>query len=267
MSNAPITPDPGSKVKLADHDPEDTHGVGKEEALAEIDGLRTRLSELQNTLYGDKRYGMLVVLQAIDTGGKDGTIKSVFREVGPLGSSVANFGVPSAEEMAHDYLWRYHRQAPERGKMVIFNRSHYESVLVERVHELVPEKVWKARYGQINSFEEYLASQGTVTVKFFLHISKDEQRERLQDRIDRPDKRWKFRSGDLDDRNHWDEYQAAFEDMVTKCNTKVAPWNIVPADHKWYRDVVVARTLIQELEKLDLHYPEPVEGIKGMKVV
>ena len=267
MSSAPISPDPGSKVKLADHDPADTHGLSKEEALTQIDGLRSRLNVLQDILYADRRYGLLVVLQAIDTGGKDGTIKSVFKEVGPLGSSVANFGVPSAVELSHDYLWRYHAQAPERGKFVIFNRSHYESVLVERVHGLVPEKVWKGRYEQINTFESLLSGEGTVIVKFFLHISKDEQRERLQDRIDQPDKRWKFRKADLDERAHWDDYAEAFQDMVTKCNTEVAPWHVVPANHKWYRDVVVAKTLIQRLEKLDLRYPEPEAGVVGTKVV
>jgi PPK2 family polyphosphate:nucleotide phosphotransferase len=267
VKDQPIVPSPGQAIKLKDHDPAETHGTSKEDALGRIDALRLRLNELQDVLYADKRYALLVVLQAIDTGGKDGTIKSVFREVGPLGCAVANFGVPSAEEAAHDYLWRYHVQAPGRGKVVIFNRSYFESVLVERVEALAPEKVWRRRYDEINRFEAYLTAQSTVVMKFFLHISKDEQRARLQERIDNPKKRWKFQSADLHERLKWDDYQQAFEDMVNNCNTEPAPWHVVPADHKWYRDVVIAKAIIDRLETLDLHYPEPAAGIEGTKVI
>jgi len=254
-------------VDLRDYNPAHTPGTSREEALADIVPLRLRLNELQDLLYADGRFAFLVVLQGIDTAGKDGTVRSVFQEVGPLGCSVVSFGVPSEEERAHDYLWRVHQHAPERGKLVIFNRSHYESVLVERVHGLVPKETWKRRYDEINAFERLLVAEGTVIVKFFLHISKDEQRERLQERVDNPKKRWKFRAGDLDERKLWDQYQEAFADMLTQCNTKHAPWHVVPADHKWYRDVVVARTLISKLEELNLRYPEPAEGVAGTKVV
>jgi PPK2 family polyphosphate:nucleotide phosphotransferase len=254
-------------VNLRDYEPGHTPGMSREEALAAIDSLRSRLNELQDLLYADRRFAVLVILQGIDTAGKDGTVRSVFQEVGPLGCSVVSFGVPSEEENAHDYLWRVHQHAPERGKLVVFNRSHYESVLVERVHGLVSKDTWKRRYDEINAFERLLAAEGTVVVKFFLHISKDEQRERLQERVDNPRKQWKFRPGDLDERKFWDQYQEAFDDMLTQCNTRHAPWHVVPADRKWYRDVVVARTLIEKLEALNLRYPAPAEGVVGTKVV
>lgn len=267
MTRQLLVPPQDKPFKLADYDPSFAGGMEKERALADIAGLRLRLNELQDVLYADRRFGLLVVLQGIDAAGKDGTVKSVFQEVGPLGCNVVSFGVPTAEEAAHDYLWRYHRQAPERGKLMIFNRSYYESVLVERVKELVPKETWKARYDEINRFERFLSDQGTVVMKFFLHISKDEQRERLQERIDNPTKRWKFRAADLDERKAWDAYQEAFQDMVAKCNTDAAPWHVVPGDHKWYRDVVVARALIERLEGLKLRYPQPEAGIEGLKVV
>jgi len=263
----PLVPPFGKGVDLADYGPGYTSGMSRDEALAAIVPLRLKLNELQDLLYADRRFGVLVVLQGIDTAGKDGTVRSVFQEVGPLGCSVVNFGVPSEEERAHDYLWRIHQQAPGRGRLVIFNRSHYESVLVERVHELVPKDTWKRRYDEINAFERILMGEATVIVKFFLHISKDEQRERLQERVDNPKKHWKFRADDIGERKHWDRYQEAFADMLTECNTKQAPWHVVPADHKWYRDVVVARTLIAKLEELHLRYPEPAEGIVGTRVV
>jgi PPK2 family polyphosphate:nucleotide phosphotransferase len=263
----PLVPPFGKTVDLRDYEPGHTGGMSREEALAAVAPLRLRLNELQDLLYADRRFAFLVVLQGIDAAGKDGTVRSVFQEVGPIGCSVVSFGVPSEEESAHDYLWRVHQQAPERGKLVIFNRSHYESVLIERVHGLVAKETWKRRYDEINAFEHLLAAEGTMVVKFFLHISKDEQRERLQERVDNPKKRWKFRPGDLDERKLWDQYQEAFGDMLTECNTKHAPWHVVPADHKWYRDVVVARTVIAKLEELDLSYPEPAEGVVGTKVV
>lgn len=266
MSEQPVVPKFGEKVKLGDFDPGYTGGMDKDEAKEAIESLRARLNDLQDMLYADGRFSMLVILQAIDTGGKDGTIKSVFKEVGPLGCSVANFGVPTAEEQLHDYLWRYHAKAPGRGRMVIFNRSYYEGVLVERVHNFAPEETWRARYEQFNKFEKYLSGQGTAIVKFFLHISEDEQRERLQERADNPKKHWKFHMADLEERKHWRDYQEAFGDMVTRCNTEVAPWHVVPSNKKWYRDVVVAKALIDRLEKLDLRYPAGEPGLAGVKV-
>lgn len=262
----PVIPPFGRDFSIAEYDPRYTGGMTKEEALAEIVALRTRLNELQNLLYADRRYAVLVILQGIDTSGKDSTINSVFAEVGPLGCRVVNYGVPNAEELSHDYLWRYHRDMPPRGQITIFNRSYYEAVLVERVKQIVPESEWRQRYEHINAFERYLEGQGTMIAKFFLHISKDEQRERLQERIDNPAKHWKFRKNDLLERAYWDDYQAAFEDMIDRCNTKVAPWHVVPADRKWYRDVVIARALVQELEALDLRYPPAEEGLEGLKV-
>lgn len=262
----PVVPPTGERVKLGDYDAGFTSDMKKSDGEEVIEGLRTRLNALQDLLYADKRYALLVILQAIDTGGKDGTIKSVFREVGPLGCSVASFGVPTDLELRHDYLWRYHLRAPERGQVTIFNRSYYESVLVERVHEIVDEDTWKRRYDELNAFEEYLSKQQTVVMKFYLHISKDEQRERLQSRVDDAKKRWKFKSGDLAERKRWDDYQDAFADMLSNCNTKTAPWHVVPADHKWYRDVVVARALVERLEGLDLRYPDAEEGVEGTKV-
>ncbi len=268
MSNnhQPVIPPRDKKFRLSDYDPGYSADFDRARAEAEIIALRTRLNDLQDLLYADRRYALLIVLQATDTGGKDGTIKSVFQEVGPIGCNVVSFGVPTAEEASHDYLWRYHRVAPERGKVTIFNRSYYESVLVERVKDLVPKEVWKRRYDEINAFEEYLGNQGTKVAKFFLHISKDEQRERLQERIDNPKKHWKFRKADLEERLAWDKYQVAYEDMVDRCNTGDAPWHVVPSNRKWYRDIVVAKALIELLEGLGLRYPEAEPGINGLKV-
>lgn len=263
----PLVPPPGKPFRLKEYQPDYTAGTDRASAEAETEVLRGRLNDLQDTLYADRRFALLVVLQGIDTAGKDGTIKSVFRDVGPLGCSVANFGVPSDEEKAHDFLWRYHVRAPERGKFVIFNRSHYEGVIVERVRGFAPKDRWKARYAEINAFEAGLAAEGTVIMKFFLHISKDEQRKRLQERVDNPRKNWKFRTGDLDERKLWDDYQEAFDDMVERCNTTAAPWHVVPADSKWYRDLVIARALVERLESLDVRYPPGPDGIRGMTVV
>lgn len=262
----PLVPPHGKKFDLDDYAPGYSGGYDRARAEAEIVALRIRLNDLQDVLYADRRFSLLIVLQGIDTAGKDGTIKSVFQQVGPLGCSVSNFGVPTDEELGHDFLWRYHQRTPKKGSVVIFNRSHYEAVLVERVKNLVPKETWQGRYDQINQFEDSLSRSGTVIMKFFLHISKDEQRERLQERIDNPKKNWKFRVGDLDERKLWGDYEDAFEDMIAKCNTASAPWHVVPADRKWYRDVVIAQALIERLEALDLRYPPAEPGIKGLKV-
>ncbi|MCL4242283.1 MAG: polyphosphate kinase 2 family protein [Dehalococcoidia bacterium] len=262
----PHIPEFGRKFDLRGIDPAETNGYAKEEAEAEIAGLRIRINDLQDRLYADERYAVLVVLQGIDTAGKDSTINSVFQEVGPIGCQVASFKVPTPEELAHDYLWRYKKQLPEKGHIKIFNRSYYESVLVERVKKIAPKDVWQRRYQDINEFEDYLVRNGTVVMKFFLVISKDEQRERLQERIDNPRKQWKFRLGDLDDRKLWDEYIEAFDDAIERCNTKTAPWHVVPSNKKWYRDIVVARALVEKLESLDLRYPPGDPECLGLKV-
>jgi len=262
-----LIPPAGKKVKLANHSTSDANGLAKEEGLAELGVLQGRLDELQGLLYADKRFALLIVLQAIDAGGKDGTIRSVYTQVDPLGMRAVAFGVPSEEERAHDYLWRVHEKMPAKGETAIFNRSHYEDVLVVRVKGLVPKDVWERRYDHINAFERMLADEGTVILKFFLHISKDEQRRRLQERIDTPRKRWKFRASDLEDRALWDEYQRAFETMIERCSTEHAPWHIVPADRNWYRDLLVARTIVAKLESLGLRYPPAQPGIEGTKVV
>jgi len=262
----PHIPPIGRQVLLKDWNPAGNGEFDKDRAVETMAALRVRLNELQDLLYADGRFAVLVVLQGIDTAGKDGTIRSVFEQVGPLGCSVENFGVPSAEELSHDFLWRYHLRAPRRGHIVIFNRSHYEAVLVERVKHIVPPSVWASRFDQINRFEEMLAAESTIILKFYLHISRDEQRERLQERVDNPLKRWKFRAGDLDDRKLWGDYQLAFEEMLTRCNTHTAPWYVVPADRKWYRDIVVAQALVAKLESLGLRYPDPDPAIVNVKV-
>lgn len=262
----PIVFSPHERVNLRTFDTAATNGFTREEAEGRLVELRVRLNELQNVLYADRRYALLVVLQGIDTAGKDSTINSVFEQVGPIGCSVATFKVPTPEEAGHDYLWRYWKQLPERGHITIFNRSYYEAVLVERVKGIVPREVWKRRYDDINWMEEYLRRNGTVVMKFFLAISKEEQRERLQERIDNPKKQWKFRLGDLEERKLWDEYLEAFEEMLERCNTNHAPWHVVPADRKWYRDLVVATALVEKLESLELRYPPGDPAIAGLRV-
>jgi PPK2 family polyphosphate:nucleotide phosphotransferase len=262
-----LIPPPGKKVRLDRYSTSDANGMAKEEGLAELAGLQARLGELQGLFYADRRFALLIVLQAIDAGGKDGTIRSVYTDVDPLGMRAVAFGVPSEEERAHDYLWRVHGKMPAKGETAIFNRSHYEDVLVVRVRGLAAKDTWEKRYDHINAFERMLADEGTVILKFFLHVSKEEQRQRLQERIDNPRKRWKFRSGDLEDRALWDEYQRAFEAMIERCNTAHAPWHIIPADRNWYRDLLVARTIVAKLESLELRYPPAEPGIEGTVVV
>ena len=259
---------PGKKVALSSFDANDSTLVpeGKKEGEAVVERLGRRLDELQDLLYAAHDGALLVVLQGMDTSGKDGAIRKVFHSMDPLGIRAVSFGVPSAEELDHDFLWRVHRQVPRKGEVVIFNRSHYEDVLAVRVRELVPEKVWRKRYEQINDFEKLLAESGTTIVKFFLHIDAEEQRERLQKRIDDPAKRWKFRHGDLDDRKLWKEYTAAYEEALSRTSTEHAPWYVVPANRKWYRNVVISQVLVETLESLDLRYPEPEESLDGIQV-
>jgi PPK2 family polyphosphate:nucleotide phosphotransferase len=248
---------PGAKVSLADYDPGDTGPYRSAEDAA--DTLQKHIEELdslQRVLYAENRRAVLVVLQGMDASGKDGTIRHVMSGLNPQGVTVVPFKVPSDEERAHDYLWRVHKVTPRFGHIAIFNRSHYEDVLVVRVHELVPKKVWKKRYKQINFFERILTENNTVILKFFLHISKDEQKRRLEERLKDPKRHWKFSEKDVDERRFWDDYRAAYEDALTECSTKRAPWYIIPADHKWYRNLVVAETIVEALRGLDLQYPE-----------
>jgi PPK2 family polyphosphate:nucleotide phosphotransferase len=257
---------PDTAVDLSAFDPKDTGGIEEEAAKERLDDLNRRLENLQELLYAERRHKVLVVLQAMDTGGKDGVIRHVFQGVNPQGVKVAGFGVPTPDELAHDYLWRVHAHTPAAGQLTIFNRSHYEDVLVVRVHGLVPEEVWNRRYRHINEWERLLAEEGTTILKFFLHISKEEQAERLQARLDEPTKRWKFRLGDLEERRRWPDYMTAYQAALSKTSTAWAPWYLVPADHKWYRNLVVAGVLVETLEGLKMAYPQPTEDLSGVVV-
>ena len=256
-----------AKIVLADIDPNESEGYkSKKDVKKELKKQRKRLAKLQERLYAENQRSLLIVLQATDTGGKDGTIKHVFRGVNPQGCRVWSFKKPSDEEIHHDFLWRYHRRTPQQGMITIFNRSHYEDVLVVRVKELVPEKEWRQRYQLINEFEHMLALSNTVVVKFYLHISKDEQKRRLERRLENPDKHWKFSSNDLKERDFWDDYQAAFEDAINNCSTAYAPWYVIPANHKWYRNLVIARTIADTLEAMNPQYPEAEAGLDQVVV-
>ncbi len=249
---------PNSDVDLEAWDPRDKSAFdGNKKAGKEVlRMLNRRVESLQEVLYAEGKHKVLIVLQAMDTGGKDGVIRHVFDGVNPQGVKVANFKTPTPRELAHDYLWRIHPHTPGRGEIVIFNRSHYEDVLVVRVHNLVPPEVWERRYDHINAFERMLVDEGTTILKFYLHISKEEQAERLQARLDEPDKRWKFSLGDLDERLLWDEYMAAYEAVLSRTSTEWAPWHLIPADRKWYRNLVIGTILVSTLQNLEMRYPE-----------
>lgn len=248
----------GKNFRLKDFDPNDT-GDFKDREAAEAATLKDlkRLRELQEKFYVDRRFSLLFVLQAMDTGGKDGTIDHVFSGVNPTGCHVTGFKRPNEEELSHDFLWRVHSAAPAKGMIGIFNRSHYEDVLVVRVHDYVPKKEWEKRYEQINAFEKLLADNGTIIIKFFLNIDKNEQKKRLQDRLDDKEKLWKFEPGDLKEREYWNDYQEAYQDAIAKCSTPYAPWYVVPANKKWYRNYVVAHALVKALENIDYKLPKP----------
>ena len=237
----------------------------KQSAKGELKDIRKKLIHLQRLLYAENKHKLLIVLQAMDTGGKDGTIRSIFKGVNPQGVKVANFKVPTAEDLAHDYLWRVHAKTPGKGEIVIFNRSHYEDVLVVRVHGLVPEKVWQKRFQHINEFEKMLADEGTTILKFFLNISKEEQKQRFLERIDDPEKQWKFNPNDIEERKLWDRYMAAYEDVINKTSTAWAPWYAIPSDRNWFRDLVISGIITDCLEKLKMQYPRPVEDIEQYK--
>ena len=259
--------EPGEPARLAERDPEETERYQRKKDVAEeLAAARKRIAELQARLYAEHRRSLLIVLQAMDTGGKDGTIKGVFQGVNPQGCQVWSFKAPSAEEREHDFLWRYHHRVPPAGMIHIFNRSHYEDVLVVRVKSLVPEAVWRPRYEAINHFERQLTASGVTLVKFFLHISRDEQRRRLQARLDDPSKHWKFSSNDLAERARWGDYQLAFDEALTRCSTPYAPWYVVPANVKWFRNLVVARTIADTLAALDPQFPAAESGLDEITI-
>jgi PPK2 family polyphosphate:nucleotide phosphotransferase len=259
---------PGSGFSLAGRDPAATDGApgGKKATKQALGDLARHLGGLQDRLYAESARSLLVVLQAMDAGGKDGTVKHVFAGVNPQGVHVTSFKVPTEVELDHDFLWRIHARTPSRGEISIFNRSHYEDVLVARVHGLVDESTWRRRYRHINHFEALIEDAGTRVVKLFLHISREEQAQRLQARLDDPTKRWKFNPGDLAERERWNDYQAAYEEAIAHTSTEHAPWYVVPGDRKWFRNWAVSRIVIEALEAMDPRYPAPAEDLDGVAV-
>ena len=257
---------PGSKVRLKEIDASFTDDHESHESAAEeIAQYQKKLCELQDLLYAGRRHSLLICLQAMDTGGKDGAIKHVLGAMNPQGCRVEAFKQPSAAELAHDFLWRAHKAAPARGEVVIFNRSHYEDVLVVRVHNLVAKEVWSRRYDQINDFEKGLAANDTHTLKFYLHISKEEQLKRFKDRLDDPAKHWKISEADYKERGYWDDYAAAYEEALARCSTEDAPWFVIPANHKWFRNLAIARIVVEYLESLKMQYPKPTVDLEQIR--
>ena len=257
---------PGKKVKLGKWDPDDTLGWEKGHKTTDVlDKACERLDKLQYLLYAEHKRALLIVLQGLDAAGKDGTIRHVMSGVNPQGCTVTPFKTPSAEEMQHDFLWRIHKAVPEYGDIGIFNRSHYEDVLIVRVHNLVPKDVWSSRYDQINEFEELLHDNNVKVVKFFLHISKDEQKKRFEQRIDDPDRRWKISEGDFAERKFWDDYTQAYEAALTKCSTKHSPWYVIPSNKKWFRNLAVSHIIVETLEEMHMKFPAPTVDVKKLK--
>jgi PPK2 family polyphosphate:nucleotide phosphotransferase len=259
---------PGTKVELKDFDPDETSQFAgdKTKGLAKLSELTEKLGKLQEVLYAENKHKVLIVLQARDAGGKDGTIRSVLSGVNPQGVHIASFKVPTEQELAHDYLWRIHQQVPGKGELVVFNRSHYEDVLVVRVHNLVNKDIWGKRYEQINNFEKHLADNGTTIVKFYLNISKEEQKKRFQERLNDPTKNWKFNPGDLKERALWEDYSVAYEDAFSKTSKDWAPWYVIPANRNWYRDLCVTSILVQTLEDLKMEYPSATADLKNITI-
>jgi|tagenome__1003787_1003787.scaffolds.fasta_scaffold20730194_1 PPK2 family polyphosphate:nucleotide phosphotransferase len=258
---------PGSKVDLEDHKPDAKLGLRDEKSAREQTAKRVgRMAELATMLMAEHRRSVLVVLQGMDASGKDGTVKHCIGGLNPMSVRVAGFKAPNSTELAHDFLWRIHQVLPQRGEIGIFNRSHYEDVLVVRVEELVPKQIWKKRYAAINAFEQHLATEGTIVVKLFLHISQEAQAKRFRERLSNPTKNWKFSPDDLAKRAKWDEYMTAYRAMLERTSTATAPWHVVPADHKWVRDAVVTDILTRTLEGLDLRWPELAPEIRGLVV-
>lgn len=262
-----LTVPPGTKVNLSDFDPRFYEGtLDKKSSREQLRENAKILAEYGHRLYAEDRRSILLVLQGMDTAGKDGTIRNVMRGFNPQSCQVVSFKRPTTEELDHDFLWRIHKAVPRRGNVGIFNRSHYEDVLVVRVHNIVPEPVWQGRYELINSFEKLLSEAGTTIVKCCLHISKEEQRERLQARLDEPAKRWKFNKGDLAERKLWDKYVEAYEAALTQCNTEHAPWHIIPSDRKWVRNLAVSNLLVETVKKMNPEFPSAEEGLDGIVV-
>ncbi len=252
---------PGSKARLSKIDPEDALGLEKQRCADQLAKNLERLAVLQYLLYAESKRSLLVVLQGIDAGGKDGTISHVMRGLNPQGVTVTPFKVPEGEEKKHDFLWRVHKAVPPYGSIGIFNRSHYEEVLVVRVHNLKPKSEWSRRYGQINDFEKMLTENGVTVLKFLLYISKQEQAERFRERLDDKSKNWKFSMSDVKEREFWDDYIQAYDDMLTKCSTGHAPWHVIPANKKWFRNLAVSQIMVDALEAMDLKYPKPTADL------
>jgi PPK2 family polyphosphate:nucleotide phosphotransferase len=258
--------EPGTRVRLKDYDPRDSGGLEKEEGQARFAELNAELDALQEELHAAGTHSVLMVLQGMDTSGKDGAIRNVMTNLNPQGVRVESFKVPTDEELAHDFLWRVHKVTPGKGTFGVFNRSHYEDVLVVRVHELAPERVWKARYDHINAFEALLADSSTIILKFFLHISKDEQEKRLHEREKEVGKAWKLSAGDWRERELWDRYQEAYEDALSLCSTEAAPWHIVPADRKWFRNLAISEALVERLRGCRDHWRGALEDLSKAKL-
>jgi PPK2 family polyphosphate:nucleotide phosphotransferase len=259
--------EPGKKVRLSKFNPDDTFGFHKDQKTRDTlqHNLR-KLSELQALLYADRRKAVLIVLQALDAGGKDGTIRHVMSGVNPQGCEVMSFKAPAAEELDHDFLWRVHKAVPRRGNIGIFNRSHYEDVLIARVHNLVPRSVWSERYAQINAFEKILVENSIHILKFFLHISKDEQRKRFNARIQDESKNWKISTADFSERDRWNDYTEAYEEALIRCSTEWAPWYIIPSNKKWFRNLAVAEIVASTMDRLNLRYPPPAVDLANLKL-
>jgi PPK2 family polyphosphate:nucleotide phosphotransferase len=266
MQRQPLIPPTDKPLDLNDYDANYTADHERSGAKAGLKSLQDRMKDLQDRLYAEGKQSLLIMLQAMDAGGKDGTIKRVFEGVNPQGVHVANFKAPTAEELDHDFLWRIHQETPRRGMIGIFNRSQYEDVLIVRVNQLVPKAIWQNRYDHINNFERLLAESGTRILKFYLHIDKKEQKERFQKRLGKPDKNWKFNVGDLPVREKWNDYMAAYTDAISRCNTDYAPWYIIPANHKWYRNLIICRTIVETLEDMNPQYPPPEPGLADVVI-
>ncbi len=266
MKTTIVTARPTHEIKLSKIDPNETGGFNKEEALEKFCQLREKISQLQEILYAEHRRSLLLIFQAMDTGGKDGAIKNFCAGLDPAGIRINDFKAPSQEELDHDFLWRAHKATPGHGMIGVWNRSHYEDVLIVRVHKLVPKKVWKARYDQINRFEKNLTENGTTIVKFMLHISKDEQKKRLEARLGDPEKWWKFNPNDVKERAFWDDYQRAYEDAINCCSTDYAPWHVVPANHKWARNFFIVNRVLRVLKNMDPRYPKLSFDPKTIKI-
>lgn len=256
---------PGENVNLRQYDPAETFNISKRKAEKEVEDHVKELAEFHDLLYAEDKRALLIVLQGMDAAGKDGTIRHVMSGVNPQGCTVTSFKEPSTKELEHDFLWRIHAAVPEKGSIGIFNRSHYEDVLVVRVHRIVAKQIWQARYEQINAFERILVENDVCLLKFFLHISREEQEKRFQQRLDDPQKNWKISPADFREREYWDEYQKAYEDAITKCSTKEAPWYIIPSDHKWFRNYCVSHIVLHTLQSFHMRYPKANPDVAGVK--